>query len=313
VQSVGVENSPAGKMSPLNVWTTTIGDELKMATNFKSKVFGVSLKDRGAIIPAGHAANGAYWYDGKSGTFISSTYYTKALPTWLTQYNNTHKVDSLYKKGWNLSLAKNVYAENCDVDVNEYEATPFGKEAKGFPYSLDAFIGKDYSRISSTPMGNNLVLDVAEQTLFNEKLGQDSITDLLAVSFSAPDYIGHAFGPNSWETMDGYIKLDEVLAQFFAYLDKQVGKNNYTVFLTADHAVANIPAFLAAFKATVATGTPLGICKIDKIESHPSMELEDLIGTPITGKLVIAAIIPGKCAAPPAPAMIIFNPLSLAV
>lgn len=243
VQSVGVENSPAGKMSPLNVWTTTIGDELKMATNFKSKVYGVSLKDRGAIIPAGHAANAAYWYDGKSGTFISSTYYSKSLPNWLTQYNNTHKVDSLYKKGWNLSLAKNVYAENCDADVNDYEATPFGKEAKGFPYSLDAFIGKDYSRISSTPMGNNLVLDVAEQTLFNEKLGQDSITDLLAVSFSAPDYIGHAFGPNSWETMDGYIKLDALLAEFFSYLDKQVGKNNYTVFLTADHAVANIPAF----------------------------------------------------------------------
>ncbi len=243
VQSVGVENSAAGKMSPVNLWSTTIGDELKLATNFKSKVFGVSLKDRGAIIPAGHAADAAYWYDSKVGKFISSTYYAKSFPTWLTNYNNSNKVDSFYKLGWNLSLAKSVYENNCDTDLNDYEAKPFGKDALGFPYNLESFVGKDYGKISSTPFGNNLVLDVALQTLINEKMGQDSITDLLAVSFSSPDYIGHAFGPNSWETLDGYIKLDEILAQFFTALDKQVGKGNYTVFLTADHAVANIPAF----------------------------------------------------------------------
>lgn len=243
VQSVGVENNPAGKMSPLNVWTTTLGDELKMATNFKSKVYGVSIKDRGAIIPAGHAADGAYWYDSKSGQFISSTYYGNTLPNWLTNYNNSHKVDSFYKIGWNLSLDKSVYESNCDVDQNNYESKPFGSSALGFPYSLESNIGKDYGKISSTPFGNNLVSEVAIQTLINEKLGQDSITDLLAVSFSSPDYIGHAFGPNSFETLDGYIKLDIVLAQFFAALDKQVGKNNYTVFLTADHAVANISGF----------------------------------------------------------------------
>jgi arylsulfatase A-like enzyme len=137
-----------------------------------------------------------------------------------------------------------VYESNCDVDQNDYESSPFGKEFKGFPYNLSRFIGKDYGKISTTPYGNNLVLDVASQTLINEKMGLDDITDLLAVSFSSPDYIGHSFGPNSWETLDGYIKLDEILSQFFALLDKQVGKNNYTVFLTADHAVANVPGFM---------------------------------------------------------------------
>lgn len=259
VQAVGIENSSAGKMSPLNVWTTTIGDELKLATNFKSKVFGVSLKDRGAIIPAGHSADGAFWYDSKSGNFISSTYYGKSLPTWLTNYNNAKKVDSFYKLGWSLSLPANVYEANCDTDQNEYESIPFGKDAKGFPYGLNQFIGKDYGKVANTPYGNNLVLDVATQTIINEKMGLDDITDLLAVSFSSPDYIGHAFGPNSWETLDGYIKLDELLAQFFTTLDQQVGKDNYTVFLTADHAVAPIPGYAQKHKIPAGTITDDGI------------------------------------------------------
>jgi predicted AlkP superfamily pyrophosphatase or phosphodiesterase len=259
VQAVGIENSSAGKMSPLNVWTTTIGDELKLATNFKSKVYGISLKDRGAIIPAGHSADGAYWYDSKSGNFISSTYYGKSLPTWLTNYNNAKKVDSFYKLGWSLSLPTSVYEANCDTDQNEYESSPFGKDAKGFPYNLNQYIGKDYGKVANTPYGNNLVLDVATKTLINEKMGLDDITDLLAVSFSSPDYIGHAFGPNSWETLDGYIKLDEILAQFFTILDQQVGKDNYTVFLTADHAVAPIPGYAQKNKIPAGTISDDGI------------------------------------------------------
>ena len=243
VVSVGVEGSPAGKMSPVNVWTTTLGDELKLANNFKSKVYGISIKDRGAIIPAGHSADGAFWYDSKSGNFISSSYYGKNLPKWVTEYNSQHRVDSFYTKGWNLSLAKSVYEANCDGDVNAYESTPFGADQKGFPYTLNQFIGKDYAKISSTPYGNNIVAEMAEKTLVSAQLGKDDITDLLAISFSSPDYIGHSFGPNSWETLDSYIKLDAVIAQLFASLDQQVGKNNYTVFLTADHAVANIPDF----------------------------------------------------------------------
>ncbi|MCX6331580.1 MAG: alkaline phosphatase family protein [Bacteroidetes bacterium] len=280
VQSVGIENSGAGKMSPLNVWTTTLGDELKLATNFKSKVFGISIKDRGAIIPAGHSADGAFWYDSKSGSFISSTYYGKALPTWLTNYNNAHIVDSFYKLGWNLSLPNSIYEANCDADQNDYESAPFGKELKGFPYNLSGFVGKDYGKIASTPYGNNLVLDVASQTLINEKMGLDDITDLLAVSFSSPDYIGHSFGPNSWETLDGYIKLDELLAQFFTLLDKQVGKNNYTVFLTADHAVANVPGYMQKHHL------PGGVMSDDGVK----VELSKLLTTKGINPKVISAI-----------------------
>ena len=243
VQTLGSSNNAAGQMSPVNVWTTTLGDEFKLASNFKSKVFGISLKDRGAIIPAGHSANGAFWYDSKTGNFISSTFYGKTLPSWVINYNSLHRPDSLYNLDWNLSLPASVYEANCDVDENTYESTPFGKEAKHFPYALKSFIAKDYGKISTTPYGNSLVEELAKQAIANEAMGADDITDLLAISFSSPDYIGHSFGPDSWETMDGYIKLDEILADFFTYLDKQVGKDNYTVFLTADHAVANIPAF----------------------------------------------------------------------
>ena len=115
VNSVGVENSAAGKMSPANLWTTTIGDELKIATNFKSKVIGLSIKERGAILPAGHSADGAFWYDSKTGNFISSTFYSKQLPNWVSNYNNQHRVDSLYAKGWNLSLAKSVYEKQKNL------------------------------------------------------------------------------------------------------------------------------------------------------------------------------------------------------
>ena len=243
VISVGIDGSAAGKMSPKNLWTSTIGDEMKLASNFKSKVYGISIKDRGAILPAGHSADGAFWYDSKTGKFISSNYYYKTLPSWVSNYNDQHRVDSLYTKGWDLSLAKSVYEANCDGDINAYESTALGANQKGFPYSLSQFIGKDYGKIASTPYGNNIVLEMAEKALVNEQLGKDDITDLLAISFSSPDYIGHSYGPNSWETMDGYIKLDIQLAQLFASLDKQVGKNNYTVFLTADHAVQHIPDF----------------------------------------------------------------------
>ena len=243
VVSVGIDGSAAGKMSPKNLWTSTIGDEMKLASNFKSKVYGISIKDRGAILPAGHSADGAFWYDSKSGKFISSNYYYKTLPSWVSNYNDQHRVDSFYNKGWDLSLAKTVYEANCDGDINAYESTALGADQKGFPYTLSQFIGKDYGKIASTPYGNNIVLEMAEKVLVNEQLGKDDITDLLAISFSSPDYIGHSFGPNSWETMDGYIKLDIQLAQLFATLDKQVGKNNYTVFLTADHAVQHIPDF----------------------------------------------------------------------
>lgn len=244
VFTVGSNNESAGQMSPANVLATTITDELKLASNFHSKVWGISIKDRGAIIPAGHAANGAFWYDSKTGNFITSTYYSKSLPAWMQQFNQRKLVDSFYEKNWTLALDKSVYEQYCDSDENSYEARPFGDNARQMPYTLQSYKGKDYGKIASTPFGNDLLLELAKATIAGEQMGKGNNTDFLAVSFSSTDYVGHAFGTHSWELLDTYVRLDETLGKLFSYLDKTVGKDQYTVFLSADHAAPHIPAFL---------------------------------------------------------------------
>ncbi|MFT4153807.1 alkaline phosphatase PafA [Parafilimonas sp.] len=233
----------AGKMSPRNNVVTTITDELRIATNYASKVIGISIKDRGAIFPAGHVANAAYWYDHDQGKFITSTYYMNELPRWVNAFNDRSLPDSFYKLNWNLSLPASTYKEYAGEDEQPYENKPFGNEQAHFPYTLNGYVKKDYSKIASTPYGNTLLEAMAEAVVLNENLGKNSAADFLAVSFSSPDYIGHAFGPDSWEQMDDYIKLDAVFGKFFAFLDRQVGEGNYLVFLTADHAVANSPGY----------------------------------------------------------------------
>lgn len=242
VQTVG-SNTNAGKMSPRNMFATTIGDELRLATNFQSKVIGIAIKDRGAILPAGHAATSAYWYDYTTGDFITSTYYMNDLPAWVKTFNAKKIVDSLYHLNWNISLPKDIYMKYATDDKEAYENKVFGNDQLSFPYDLSRFSGKDYGKIASTPYGNVLTEAMAEATIKAEKLGKNAATDFLAVSFSSPDYVGHAFGPNSWEQLDDYARLDETLGKFFSFLDANVGKGNYTVFLTADHGVAHVPKF----------------------------------------------------------------------
>lgn len=242
VETVG-SNTAAGKMSPRNMFATTIGDELRLATNFKSKVIGIAIKDRGAILPAGHSATAAFWYDSKVGNFITSTYYMNDLPKWVKAFNDRKVTDSLYKLNWDLYLQKDVYAKYCTADVKSYEYQPLGTDQLKFPYNLSKFVGKDYSRIAATPHGNTLTALMAEAAVKAENLGKNGTTDFLAVSFSSPDYIGHSFGPNSWEQLDDFARLDETLGEFFTFLDATVGKGEYTVFLTADHGAAHIPKF----------------------------------------------------------------------
>ncbi len=242
VKTVG-GSSTSGEMSPKNMLTTTICDELKLATNFKSKVIGLAIKDRGGILPAGHSADAAYWYESKSGDWITSTYYMTALPKWVTDFNNKKMADGFYEKGWNTLYPINTYTQSTK-DENEYEAKPFGNEQKGFPYSLKQFATKNYSAVLQTPYGNTLTMLMAKEAIANEQMGKDSITDFLALSFSSPDYIGHAFGPNSIEIEDTYLRLDKDLGELLDYLDKQVGKNEYLIFLTADHGVAHVPGFM---------------------------------------------------------------------
>ena len=247
-----------GEMSPRNMLVTTICDELKLATNFTSKVIGISIKDRGGILPAGHSANAAYWFNGGTGDWISSTHYMTDLPTWVKDFNAKKNADKYYKLNWNTLYPIGTYLQSS-TDQKEYEAKALGIDAKGFPYNLEKFVGKNYGAIASTPHGNTLTADLAKAAIEAEKLGEDGITDILAVSFSSPDYIGHSFGPNSIEIEDTYLRLDKDIGDFFNYLDTKIGKGEYLVFLSADHGVAHIPGFLKEQKIPAGTVSLVGI------------------------------------------------------
>lgn len=238
VTTVGSTPSSEGNMSPKNMLTTTITDELRLATNFKGKVIGISLKDRGSILPAGHAANAAYWYQGSTGNWITSSYYMKEVPTWIADYNKLKLANKFYAKNWETLYPINTYV-NSTADAKAYE----GKN-NTFPHQLTQNIDKNYDAIRSTPYGNTITLDLAKLAILSEDLGQDNITDFLAVSCSSTDYVGHAYGPNSIEAEDTYLRLDKDIEEFFNYLDKKVGKGKYTVFLTADHGAAHVPGFM---------------------------------------------------------------------
>ena len=239
VTTVG-SSSALGKMSPRNMLVTTIGDELRLATNFRSKVVGIALKDRGGILPAGHSANAAYWYDNTTGGWITSTYYMNELPKWVSDFNSQKLVDKYYRQGWSLSYPASTYTQSTE-DIKNYEGRPFGTS---FPYELKAYENKNYAVLPVTPYGNTLTTEFAKAAISSEQLGADSFTDLLAISYSSPDYIGHSFGPNSIEAEDGFIKLDKELGGLLDFLDARIGKGQYTVFLTADHGVAQVPEFM---------------------------------------------------------------------
>jgi predicted AlkP superfamily pyrophosphatase or phosphodiesterase len=235
--------SKAGQMSPRNMLTTTICDELKLATNFRSKVIGVAFKDRGGILPAGHSANAAYWYEAETGNFITSTYYMQKLPEWVTQFNARKLPETYLKKGWSTMYPIHTYVQSTS-DVHPAEGKPFGEDQKGFPYRLEQFVGSNFGALTYTPYGNTLTKDMAIAAVNAEQLGRDSITDFLAISFSTPDYIGHAFGPNSIEAEDNYLRLDKELGELLDFLDSKVGKDQYLLFLSADHAAAHATRFM---------------------------------------------------------------------
>ena len=244
VQSVGTE-STAGQMSPHRMKTTTFADENRLFTQMKGKTIGVSIKDRGAVLPAGHTANGAYWFQGgNEGNWITSTFYMSELPKWVKKFNKKKSTAS-YLKEWNTIYDIETYIESGD-DLNDFEGGFNGKETATFPYDLNVLKDKNngFDILKYTPYGNSIVTDFAIAAIEGEQLGQDGITDVLAVSFSSTDYVGHNFGVNSKEVEDTYIRLDLELERLFIVLDNMVGKGNYTVFLTADHGAVNVPSYL---------------------------------------------------------------------
>ena len=244
INSVGTLNK-AGKMSPSRMKTSTFGDENRLFTQFKGKTIGVSLKDRGAILPAGHAANAAYWFHGRDeGLFISSSYYFNELPEWVNQFNKSGRVKD-YLTIWDTFYDIKSYTESGE-DLNTFEGGFPGKKTATFPYDLKSLSGNasDVDIIKSTPFGNSLLTDFAIEAIKNENLGKDDFTDVLTVSYSSTDYIGHNFGVNSKEIEDTYIRLDSDIERFLNYLDKSIGKNNYTLFLTSDHGAIDVPNYL---------------------------------------------------------------------
>jgi predicted AlkP superfamily pyrophosphatase or phosphodiesterase len=242
VKTVG-SDTRAGLMSPKNLLVTTITDELRLASNFKSKVIGISLKDRGAILPAGHSANAAYWYDGGTGNWITSTHYMTELPAWVSGYNKLKMPNKYFEQNWNTLYPIGTYTQST-ADNKPYEGKARGEETPTFPHPTKLYIDKNFDMIKSLPYGNTMTLDLAKIAIQAEGLGQGSATDFLAVSCSSTDYVGHQYGANSIEAEDTYLRLDKDLEDFFNYLDAKLGKGNYLFFLSADHGVAHVPGFM---------------------------------------------------------------------
>ena len=238
----------AGLHSPVNLLASTFSDELEMATNGKAKVFSIGLRESSAILSAGHSANGVYWYDNTTGTWMSSTWYMDSLAAWVNDFNALRLSDSYLNNPWTLLKQKEDYSD-CLPDSNSFETGFNG--VPYFPYDLKKMSSKglinvkrDYSILRETPFGNSFTKDFAIRLLKEEGLGKDDITDFLAINFSSTDYIGHRFGPSSVETGDAILRLDKDIEQLLTYLNDSIGKRNVLVYLTAAHGVSEIPAVL---------------------------------------------------------------------
>jgi len=246
VQAIGTDNK-GNKMSPRRLLATTITDELRLATNFQSKVVGISLKDRAAILPAGHNPTAAFWMDDASGKFVTSSYYLPALPEWVNDFNRSNAIEKLLANGWNTLLPIDQYTESTPDNV-EWEGTLKGAKSPVFPYDTKKAYSLDHASLRQMPFGNSLTLQFAKAAVDGYKLGQEESTDFLSINCASTDYSGHLVGPNAIEIEDVYLRLDKNLATFFAYLDAKIGKGNYLLFLTADHGAAHAEGFMEAHK-----------------------------------------------------------------
>ncbi|MCH1402201.1 MAG: alkaline phosphatase family protein [Schleiferiaceae bacterium] len=244
MKPVGTVES-SSKRSPKNLRSLTFSDGIKLYTNNQGKSFGVSVKDRGAIFPAGHMADGAYWLDGAM-HFVTSTYYTNELPEYLQDFNSKELAMKQMRRGWRLELSPRKYELSLE-DENPFEPK-LNNETSSFPYDLEKMVEqRGLGILKNTPIGNEMVLEMALLLLKEEDLGSDEFTDFLGVSFSSPDYAGHTWGVRSREVHDMYLKLDAQLGQLIKVLDKEVGRDQYIIYLTADHGASENPNHLRNF------------------------------------------------------------------
>ena len=273
VKSIGTE-SDAGKMSPHRMLTTSFADENKLFTQMRGKTIGIAIKDRGAILPAGHTADAAYWFHGKDeGHFITSSFYRNDLPKWVNEFNDSDTAES-YFKVWDTHYDIKSYTESGSDD-NNFEGGFKGKEKATFPYDLAKLKDKNggFDILKATAYGNSLTTEFAIASVKGEALGKDSTTDILTLSYSSTDYVGHNFGVNSKEVEDTYVRLDKDLERFFEFLDTEVGVGEYTVFLTADHGAVNVPSYLQSVKI------PAGYLDYNSRKKKFTAFLEEKYGT----------------------------------
>src|SRR5215217_6381304 len=237
--------------SPRNLLCSTVGDELKLATNNRSRVVGVSLKNRAAILPAGRMADAAYWLSAQTGDFGSSTYYFERMPRWVESFNATRPSDKFFGAKWERLLPAAEYERRAGADDAPWERGD-GKLSYTFPHVMTGGLSKPgpefYDALSYSPFTNDVLLDFAEQALTNERLGDDDATDVLTVSFSANDIVGHRYGPYSQEVMDVTLRVDRQIARLLDFVDARVGLRNAVVAFTADHGVAPSPAHAASLR-----------------------------------------------------------------
>jgi predicted AlkP superfamily pyrophosphatase or phosphodiesterase len=233
--------------SPANLQTTTFGDQLRIATGFQGTVISLSNKDRAAILLGGKYANLAVWM--RDSAFVTSSYYAKELPLWLRTFNSSGLVNSFYGRRWERSLPLSAF-RSMDKDDAPYEEGGNGMGTT-FPHRIT---GTDttrrtssyYTALLTSPFGAEILAALARQAISAEKLGRRNVTDLLCVSFSSTDYVGHAYGPHSWEVLEMAVQMDRILAGFFKFLDKEVGLSHCLIALTSDHAVSPSYGYLAA-------------------------------------------------------------------
>jgi len=242
----------AGLHSPLNLQASTFTDELKVSTGGRSKVFAVGMKESSAILSGGHASDGTFWYDDISGDWISSTYYMTFLPSWVNDFNATKYSETYLNNPWNLSRPVQDYFD-CVPDSSKYEAGFKGQNF--FPYDMRKLSSKgkngkdrDFSILRATPFGNTLTTDFAKKVIEMESLGKDDITDFLAICYTSTDYIGHLFGPSSYEMADAIMRLDKDIESLLKYLNDNIGKKNILVYFTSAHGISEVPAILEEMK-----------------------------------------------------------------
>ena len=230
--------------SPSAILVSTFSDELSLHTAGKAKIYGVSVKDRGAVSMAGHAGK-AFWFSKQSAEFVTSSYYYKAYPEWVEAWNNKKLPQAFAGTSWELMNEPSTYtfgdADNCDWETN------FPGYGRVFPHPYGKADGKYFTTfLTLSPAGDELTLDFAKTLLDAEQLGQDEVTDYLSVSFSSTDYVGHLFGPSSLEMEDNLLRLDRTLADLFAHIEKRVGLKNTLIVLSADHGGPEAPGYLNA-------------------------------------------------------------------